>query len=90
MRPHWPRLNTGRLFGAGLDVQVNELPLPGYPLAGLPRVAPHIAAATPEASAAMACATATHALDVLLGRPVPPEVCVNPAVLGQAFEGTRR
>jgi len=85
-------LNTGRLFGAGLDVHANEPPLPGHPLVGLPNVVltPHIAAATPESRAATACAAATHALDVLLGRPLPPEACINPEVLAQAFEGTKR
>jgi D-3-phosphoglycerate dehydrogenase len=76
-------LAEGRLFGAGLDVFASEPPLPGHPLRGLPNVVltPHVAAATPTTRAATAMAAARHVLDVLLGRPVPPEACVNPEAL---------
>jgi len=75
-------LVEGRIFGAGLDVMSNEPPLPGFPLIGLPNcvLTPHIAAATPESRAITARTAVTHALDVLLGRPLPPEFCVNPEV----------
>jgi D-3-phosphoglycerate dehydrogenase len=76
-------LREGRIFGAGLDVLSSEPPLPGHPLVGLPNavLTPHIAAATQASRAVTAQMAATHALDVLLGRPLPPEFCVNPAVL---------
>jgi D-3-phosphoglycerate dehydrogenase len=76
-------LVEGRLFGAGLDVMSSEPPGEDFLLRGLPNcvLTPHVAAATPEARAATARMAAAHALDLLLGRPVPPEFCVNPAVL---------
>lgn len=76
-------LVEGRIFGAGLDVMSGEPPPAEFLLRGLPNcvLTPHVAAATPEARAAMARMAVAHALDVLLGRPLPPEFCVNSAVL---------
>ncbi len=84
-------LREGRLRGAALDVRPNEPPPAGHVLEGVPNLilTPHMGAATTVARGATARVAATHLLDVLLGRPLPPDACVNPAVL-QALAGTSR
>ncbi len=84
-------LREGRLLGAALDVRPTEPPGPGHALEGVPNLilTPHMAAATTVARGATARVAATHLLDVLVGRPLPPDACVNPEAL-QAPIGTSR
>jgi D-3-phosphoglycerate dehydrogenase len=81
-------LGSGRLRAAALDVRPVEPPPNDRSLGSLPNLilTPHMGGATEAARAATALAAATHLLDALLGRPLPPEALVNP----QAVAGTRR
>ncbi|WP_270934038.1 NAD(P)-dependent oxidoreductase [Falsiroseomonas oryzae] len=78
-------LRAGRLRSAALDVRPVEPPPAETVLTGVPNLilAPHMGSATTTARAATARAAATHLLDVLLGRPLPPEACVNPEALAR-------
>jgi D-3-phosphoglycerate dehydrogenase len=84
-------LREGRLRGAALDVRPSEPPAPGHVLEGVPNLilTPHMGAATTVARGATARVAASQLLDVLLGRPLPPDACVNPGAL-QAPIGTSR
>jgi D-3-phosphoglycerate dehydrogenase / 2-oxoglutarate reductase len=73
-------LQTGQLFGAGLDVTSPE-PLPvGHPLLGRDDVVvtPHVASATAEGKARMFRVAFQQAIDVVEGR--RPDHLVNPEV----------
>jgi D-3-phosphoglycerate dehydrogenase len=72
-------LRDGRLRGAALDVRPAEPPPPDLALGEVPNLilTPHMGAATTVARAATARAAATHLLDALAGRPLPPGVQVN-------------
>ncbi|HET9758049.1 MAG TPA: hydroxyacid dehydrogenase [Candidatus Limnocylindrales bacterium] len=77
-------LESGRLFGAGLDVTSPE-PLPiGHPLLGRVDVVvtPHVASATTEGKARIFGAAFQQAIDVAEGR--RPEHLVNPDVWARA------
>jgi phosphoglycerate dehydrogenase-like enzyme len=77
-------LESGRLFGAGLDVTSPE-PLPvGHPLLGRDDVVvtPHVASATADGKARIFRAAFQGAMDVVEGR--RPEHLVNPEVWGRA------
>lgn len=76
-------LESGRLFGAGLDVTSPE-PLPvGHPLLGRDDVVvtPHVASATAAGKARIFRAAFQQAIDVAAGR--RPEHLVNPDVWGR-------
>jgi D-3-phosphoglycerate dehydrogenase len=89
-------LRAGRIRGAAVDVRPVEPPPAETVLTGVPNLilTPHIGATTTVARAATARAAATHLLDVLLGRRLPPDACVNPEALpramAQALAGTIR
>lgn len=78
-------LREGRLRAAALDVRPIEPPTPDLALGEVPNLilTPHMGAATSISRGATARAAATHLLDVLLGRPLPPGVCVNPEVFAR-------
>ena len=73
-------VQTGRLFGAGLDVTAPEPLSPGHPL--LDRddvvVTPHVASATADGKARIFRVAFQQAMDVIAGR--RPEHLVNPEV----------
>jgi D-3-phosphoglycerate dehydrogenase len=75
-------LDTRRIMGAGLDVQVDEPPRPDDPLLRCDRLilTPHSAAATGEGMVRMATTVAQNVLDFFDGR-LPESHVVNPAVL---------
>jgi len=78
-------LRSGQLRGAALDVRPSEPPGPELRLGEVPNLiqTPHMGAATTIARSATAKAAAAQLLAVLLGRPLPPEACVNPEVLAR-------
>lgn len=73
-------LDSGRLFGAGLDATDPEPLDPGHPLLHRPdvTVTPHVASSTPESRARTFEAALAQALTVLEGR--RPSHLVNPSV----------
>ena len=73
-------LDSGRLFGAGLDATDPEPLDPGHPLLHRPNVTvtPHVASSTPESRARTFEAALAQALTVLEGR--RPSHLVNPSV----------
>jgi D-3-phosphoglycerate dehydrogenase len=75
-------LNTRRIMGAGLDVQVSEPPKPGDPLLACDRLilTPHAAAATAEGMVRMATTVAQNVLDFFDGR-LPESHVFNTEVL---------
>jgi D-3-phosphoglycerate dehydrogenase len=75
-------LNSGRIKGAALDVQVSEPPAPDDPLLACERLilTPHSAAATPETALRSSVAVAQNVVDYFDGR-VPVSHVVNPEVL---------
>jgi D-3-phosphoglycerate dehydrogenase / 2-oxoglutarate reductase len=75
-------LDTRRIMGAGLDVQVDEPPRPDDPLLRCDRLilTPHSAAATSEGMVRMATTVAQNVLDFFDGR-LPESHVVNPEVL---------
>ena len=75
-------LNSGRIKGAALDVQVSEPPKPDDPLLACDRLilTPHSAAATPETMMRSSVTVAQNVLDFFDGR-VPVSHIVNPEVL---------
>jgi D-3-phosphoglycerate dehydrogenase / 2-oxoglutarate reductase len=77
-------LNSRRIMGAGLDVQVSEPPRPGDPLLACDRLilTPHSAATTVEGMVRMATAVAQNVADFFDGR-LPESHVVNPEVLKQ-------
>jgi D-3-phosphoglycerate dehydrogenase len=76
-------LESGKLFGAGLDVYNNEPPETANPLLSLPQVisAPHMAGVTWEAWNRMAYIAVRNVIEVLDGKP-NHEHTVNPQVYG--------
>lgn len=83
-------LETGRLFGAGLDVTEPE-PLPvGHPLLGRDDVVvtPHVASGTAEGKVRIFRAALEQALDVLAGR--RPDNLVNAEVWDSLASPVRR
>ncbi|HEV7267686.1 MAG TPA: hydroxyacid dehydrogenase [Falsiroseomonas sp.] len=78
-------LREGRLRAAALDVRPTEPPPAEMRLGEVPNLiqTPHMGGATTIARDATAKTAATHLLDVLLGRSLPPDACVNPEVLGR-------
>jgi D-3-phosphoglycerate dehydrogenase len=76
-------LESGKLFGAGLDVYNNEPPEAANPLLSLPQVisAPHMAGVTWEAWNRMAYTAVRNVIEVLDGKP-NHEHTVNPQVYG--------
>jgi D-3-phosphoglycerate dehydrogenase len=75
-------LNSGRIKGAALDVQVSEPPKPDDPLLVCDRLilTPHSAAATPETMMRSSMTVAQNVLDYFDGR-LPLGHVVNPEVL---------
>jgi D-3-phosphoglycerate dehydrogenase len=75
-------LNSGRIKGAALDVQVEEPPQPGNPLLACDRLilTPHSAATTPETMMRSSIAVAQNVLGYFDGQ-VPVSHVVNPEVL---------
>jgi D-3-phosphoglycerate dehydrogenase len=75
-------LNSGRIKGAALDVQVSEPPKPDDPLLTCNRLilTPHSAAATPQTMMRSSMTVAQNVLDYFDGR-VPVSHVVNPEVL---------
>jgi D-3-phosphoglycerate dehydrogenase / 2-oxoglutarate reductase len=78
-------VNSRRIMGAGLDVQVDEPPKPNDPLLACDRIilTPHSASATPETMARMSTTVAQNVLDYFDGR-LPESHVFNPAVLNSA------
>ena len=76
-------LESGKLFGAGLDVYNNEPPEAANALLSLPQVisAPHMAGVTWEAWNRMAYTAVRNVIEVLDGKP-NHEHTVNPQVYG--------
>jgi D-3-phosphoglycerate dehydrogenase len=75
-------LNSRRIMGAGLDVQVDEPPKPSDPLLACDRIilTPHSATSTPETMIRMAKTVAQNVLDLFDGR-LPQSHVFNPVVL---------
>jgi D-3-phosphoglycerate dehydrogenase len=75
-------LNSGRIKGAALDVQVSEPPKPDDPLLACDRLilTPHAAAATPETMMRSSMTVAQNVLDYFDGRSLEGRI-VNPEVL---------
>jgi D-3-phosphoglycerate dehydrogenase / 2-oxoglutarate reductase len=78
-------LNSGRIKGAGLDVQVDEPPKASDPLLKCDRIilTPHSATSTPETMMRMSMAVAQNVLDQFDGR-LPESHVFNPEVLKKA------
>jgi D-3-phosphoglycerate dehydrogenase len=78
-------LQTGRLKGAGLDVQTTEPPTPDDPLLASDRVllSPHAAATSREGLVRMATTVAQNVLDFFDGT-LPPGHIFNPEALTKA------
>ena len=79
-------MNSRRIMGAGLDVQVEEPPRRDDPLLRCDRIilTPHSAAATPETMTRMSTTVAQNVLDYFDGR-LPESHVFNPAVLKRAL-----
>ncbi|MBO0763787.1 MAG: hydroxyacid dehydrogenase [Hyphomicrobiaceae bacterium] len=77
-------LNTGRIKGAALDVQVSEPPKPDDPLLACDRLilTPHSAAATPETMMRSSMTVAQNVLDYFDGHSLEGRI-VNPEVLNR-------
>lgn len=78
-------VRSGHLSGAALDSFVAEPPSADHPFFGEPRIllSPHVAGVTAEAGARVARAAVEGALDIIEGRPVPPERIANRHLLRQ-------
>lgn len=76
-------LRNGKLYGAGLDVLVQEPPAPDHPLLSNPRVtiSPHAAGLTEECAARMAIASVQNILDCFDGK-LAPALVVNAKAIG--------
>jgi len=81
-------LNSRRIMGAGLDVQVDEPPKPNDPLLACDRLilTPHSATTTPETMMRMSMTVAQNVLDYFDGR-LPESHVVNPEVLKATLRG---
>ena len=77
-------VNSRRIMGAGLDVQVDEPPKPTDPLLTCDRIilTPHSATSTPETMIRMAKTVAQNVLDQFDGR-LPQSHVFNPEVLSR-------
>ncbi len=75
-------LNSGRIKGAALDVQVSEPPAPDDPLLACDRLilTPHAAASTPDTMMRSSMTVAQNVLDFFDGRSLEGRI-VNPEVL---------
>jgi D-3-phosphoglycerate dehydrogenase len=75
-------VNSRRIMGAGLDVQVDEPPKANDPLLKCDRIilTPHSATSTPETMTRMSTTVAQNVLDYFDGR-LPESHVFNPAVL---------
>ena len=71
-------LRGGKLRGAGIDVFVDEPPLPSHPLLSNDRVtiSPHSAGLTQECASRMASVSARNILDFFAGK-LDPRLIVN-------------
>ena len=78
-------VNSRRIMGAGLDVQVDEPPKRDDPLLKCERIilSPHSASATPETMVRMSTTVAQNVLDYFDGR-LPESHVFNPEVLKKA------
>lgn len=78
-------LESGRLWGAGIDVFEDEPIDPGHPLLHAPRtvLTPHAAYWSEESGAELRTRAMQGAIDVVLGR--RPADCVNPEALDAAL-----
>lgn len=78
-------VRSGHLSGAALDSFAAEPPAADHPFFGEPRIllSPHVAGVTAEAGARVARAAVEGALDIIEGRPVPPERIANRHLLRQ-------
>lgn len=78
-------VRSGHLSGAALDSFAVEPPAADHPFFGEPRIllSPHVAGVTAEAGARVARAAVEGALDIIEGRPVPPERIANRHLLRQ-------
>jgi D-3-phosphoglycerate dehydrogenase len=78
-------VNSRRIMGAGLDVQVDEPPKPSDPLLTCERIilTPHSATSTGETMVRMARAVAQNVLDQIDGK-LPAGHIFNPEVLPKA------
>jgi D-3-phosphoglycerate dehydrogenase len=76
-------LESGHLYGAGLDTFATEPLSPADRLCTRPDtvLTAHMGGSTDAALDATARTAALHALAVIRGRPVDPDVCVNPETL---------
>lgn len=81
-------VNSRRIMGAGLDVQVDEPPKPNDPLLTCDRIilTPHSATSTPETMIRMAKTVAQNVLDQFDGR-LPQSHVFNPEVLSRTKAG---
>lgn len=79
-------VRSGHLSGAALDSFAVEPPAADHPFFGEPRIllSPHVAGVTAEAGARVARAAVEGALDIIEGRPVPPERIANRHLLRQS------
>lgn len=78
-------VRSGHLSGAALDSFAAEPPAADHPFFTEPRIllSPHVAGVTAEAGARVARAAVEGALDIIEGRPVPPERIANRHLLRQ-------
>ncbi|MCJ8139883.1 hydroxyacid dehydrogenase [Falsirhodobacter halotolerans] len=78
-------VRSGHLSGAALDSFAVEPPPADHAFFGEPRIllSPHVAGVTAEAGARVARAAVEGALDIIQGRPVPPERVANRHLLAQ-------
>lgn len=76
-------LESGKLFGAGLDTFTHEPLLSDDPLVSAPNIimSPHIGGATEAALNAVSTSAVENCLRFLNGQTVDPSRCVNPQVL---------
>jgi D-3-phosphoglycerate dehydrogenase len=81
-------VNSRRIMGAGLDVQVDEPPNPNDPLLTCDRIilTPHSATSTPETMVRMAKVVAQNVLDQFDGH-LPQSHVFNPDVLSRTKAG---
>ena len=79
-------VQSGQLAGAGLDTFATEPPASDHPFWTEPRIVmtPHIGGVTREASARVGIEAVNGILQILEGKPVPPERIANRALLAEA------
>lgn len=76
-------IESGQIAGAGLDTFATEPPGADHPFFAYPQIVmtPHIAGVTRQASARVGIDAIRGVIDVLEGRPVPPERIANRKLL---------